>query len=170
MIPAMRFQPRWILALGLTASVLVGVARAETVVLLVRHGEKVDESRDPELSDAGRKRASALASFLKDTEIDAIYSTDYIRTRDTARPTSDLLGVPVEIYAGDDLVSLAGKIRARSGRFLVVGHSNTTTELVRALGGDPGAPIASDEYDRLYVVVLGETKGEATTLLLRMAP
>ena len=34
----------------------------------------------------------------------------------------------------------------------MVGHSNTTPALVEALGGDPGSPIESLEYDRLYMV------------------
>ena len=36
----------------------------------------------------------------------------------------------------------------------VVGHSNTTDELARLLGGDGGTPIGHDEYDRLYRVDL----------------
>jgi hypothetical protein len=49
----------------------------------------------------------------------------------------------------------------------VVGHSDTTPELVGLLGGDPGAPIDEPtEYDRLYVVTLGPD-GTVTTVLLR---
>ncbi len=51
------------------------------------------------------------------------------------------------------------------GRHLVVGHSNTTHDLVTALGGDPGPPIESLEYDRLYLVSMEE--GGVRTILLR---
>ena len=140
-------------------------ARAETVVVLVRHGEKVDESRDAELNDAGRARALALAAILKDAGIAAVYSTDYARTRETARPAAEAIGKPVEIYDGDGLAAFAKALRARGGRALVVGHSDTTPELVELLGGDPGPPIASDEYDRLYILTLSDDGKTSTTLL-----
>ena len=146
--------------LGLLSSV-----RADTVVVLVRHGEKVDESRDAELNDAGRSRARALAALLKDAGIAAVYSTDYARTRETARPAAEAIGKPVEIYDGDGLPAFAKDLRARGGRALVVGHSDTTPELVRLLGGDPGPPIASDEYDRLYILTLTDDGKTSTTLL-----
>jgi broad specificity phosphatase PhoE len=141
-------------------------ARAETVVVLVRHGEKVDESRDADLSAAGRARALALAAMLEDAGIEAVYSTDYVRTRETARPTANRFSKPVEIYDGDGLAAFAEALRARGGRVLVVGHSDTTPELVQHLGGNPGPPIASDEYDRMYVVTLS-ADGKASTLRLR---
>ena len=34
-------------------------------------------------------------------------------------------------------------------------HSDTTPALVELLGGEPGAPIESPEYDRLYIVSIG---------------
>ena len=47
-----------------------------------------------------------------------------------------------------------------------MGHSDTTPELVSLLGGESGPPIASDEYDRIYLLTLyGD--GKASTMLLR---
>jgi len=140
-------------------------ARADTVLVLVRHGEKVDESRDAELSDGGRSRARALAAILKDAGIGAVYSTDYIRTRETARPMAELISKPIEVYDGDKLEAFAKDLRARGARALVVGHSDTTPELVQLLGGEPGSPIAPDEYDRLYILTL--SGGKTSTTLLR---
>jgi hypothetical protein len=48
----------------------------------------------------------------------------------------------------------------------VVGHSDTTPELVKLLGGEPGSPIAPDEYDRMYILTLS-ADGKASTTLLR---
>jgi broad specificity phosphatase PhoE len=140
-------------------------ARADSVLVLVRHGEKMDESPDAELSDAGRSRARALAAMLKDAGIEAVYSTDFARTRETARPAADAISKPVEIYEGDRLPAFAEDLRARGRRALVVGHSDTTPELVQLLGGEPGAPIASDEYDRLYILTLSADGKTSTTLL-----
>ena len=145
--------------------VALSSARADTVLVLVRHGEKVDESRDAELSDRGRSRARALAAVLKDAGIEAVYSTDYIRTRETVRPMAELISKPIEVYDGDKLEAFARDLRARGARALVVGHSDTTPELVQLLGGEPGSPIAPDEYDRLYILTL--SGGKTSTTLLR---
>jgi broad specificity phosphatase PhoE len=160
MVRAFRAAAAAFVLLGCLAS-----ARADTVVVLVRHGEKVDESGDAELNDAGRGRAGALAAILKDAGIEAVYSTDYARTRETGRPAAEAIGKPVEIYDGDGLPAFAKDLRARGGRALVVGHSDTTPELVQLLGGEPGPPIASDEYDRLYILTLSDDGKTSTTLL-----
>ena len=143
-------------------------AALDNVVVLVRHAEKVDDSRDAELSETGRARAEVLAALLKDMKIDTIYSSDYIRTRDTARPLAEALGLELELYNPGDLEALATKLRAAEGRILVVGHSNTTPRLVGLIGGEPGTDIADDEYDRLYIVVAGS--GGPVTSLLRFSP
>ncbi|HSF17096.1 MAG TPA: phosphoglycerate mutase family protein [Vicinamibacteria bacterium] len=136
---------------------------ADSVVFLVRHAEKVDDSRDPDLTEAGRERAHGLAALLRDAGIEAVYSTDFIRTRETARPVAEEIGVEIEIY--DGLEELVARLEASPRTALIVGHSNTTPQLVELLDGEPGPPIADDEYDRLYVVVLSEGKASATKVL-----
>ena len=140
-----------------------------SVFFLVRHAEKLDESRDPPLTDLGNERARTLARMLADTQIDAIWSSDFLRTRNTGGPLSEATGVGIELYDTNDLPSLADTLLSSTGRHLVVGHSNTTPQLVRLLGGEPGADIADDEYDRLYVLVHRPGMG-TTTALMRFAP
>ncbi|CAN5166706.1 hypothetical protein BH11MYX1_BH11MYX1_55170 [soil metagenome] len=55
-------------------------------------------------------------------------------------------------------MQLATLVRAAtpSRAILVVGHSNTVPETVKALSGTTIAPIAETEYDRLYTVTLGD--------------
>ncbi|MEK7379549.1 MAG: hypothetical protein AAB075_00895, partial [Gemmatimonadota bacterium] len=48
---------------------------APVVVYLVRHAEKVDDSRDPLLSPAGTVRAQLLAGMLTDAGITHVWST-----------------------------------------------------------------------------------------------
>ncbi len=167
------FSPILLLAIIAGALPLAGHAAAQdgigpkpTVVFLVRHAEKVDDSRDPELSEAGKIRATQLARVLADAGIERVLSTDYIRTRDTAAPVADALGLEVELYDPRDLPGAAAEIVARGGRALVVGHSNTTPAMVAALGGESGLTMEDSDYDHLYVVTLGED-GEATTVLIR---
>ncbi len=137
------------------------------VVFLVRHAEKLDASEDPPLTDAGAARAALLADLLRDARLQQVHSTDTRRTRDTAAPVAARVGVDVSLYDPRDLPGLVDALRARGGRHLVVGHSNTTPRVVELLGGDPGTPIEEGgEYDRLYVVTAGPD-GRVTTLLLR---
>jgi phosphohistidine phosphatase SixA len=140
------------------------------VVYLVRHAEKASGSEDPALTEAGRARALALARTLGDAGIGAIHSTDFRRTRQTAAPLAERLGIEVRTYDWDELQALAAAILAAGGRHLVVGHSDTTPELVGLLGGEPGPAIDEpSEYDRLYVVTVGPD-GSVTSVLLRYGP
>jgi len=96
-----------------------------------------------------------LSELLRGENITKIYSSDYIRTRDTAAPTAEISGLSVDIYNPRHLQELAETIKAAKGNYLVVGHSNTVPETVTALGGVGGAPIfEKSEYDRLYVVTM----------------
>jgi broad specificity phosphatase PhoE len=138
------------------------------VVFLVRHAEKAVESMeyDSQLTEEGYRRAAALARTLADAEIGYVHSSDFIRTRNTAAPVADFFDLELELYDTSLLHDLADTIRARGGRHLVVGHSNTTPILVEILGGEPGVPIVEQiEYDRLYILTI--IHDEVNTLLLR---
>jgi len=137
-----------------------------TVVYLVRHAERhEDGTNDPPLSQIGWQRAALLAETLRDAELTHIHTTDFKRTRATGGPTADRSGLDMTSYDPRDLAGFAQRLRTTPGRHLVLGHSNTTPDLVAALGGDPGTPIAEMEYDRLYVVTL--TDDGVSTVLLR---
>jgi phosphohistidine phosphatase SixA len=130
-----------------------------SMVYLVRHAEKADTGKDPELTDIGKERAEDLSRFLKDAGITNIWTTDYKRTRETAGPIAARTRVKVEVYDPSKLGEFATKLKSMPGRHLVVGHSNTTPGLVQALGGDPGPPMPDSEYDRFYIVTLGQNIG-----------
>jgi len=140
-----------------------GPAPAEdssVVVYAVRHAERADDGApadammgdDPPLSAAGFDRAEELSRIMAHAGLTHVHSTDYHRTRQTALPTSEATGIPIDLYDASDVAALARRLLATPGRHLVVGHSNTTPTLVEALGGEPGEPIAALEYDRIYVV------------------
>lgn len=137
------------------------------VVFLVRHGEKVELSRDPALSTAGRDRAAVLAKILRSAKIESVHSSDFIRTRDTAAPTAAEHGLKAELYDHRDLPALVDKLRKTGGRHLVVGHSTTTPALVELLGGEAISEInEKGEYDRLYIVTVGRD-GTAISVMMR---
>ena len=128
------------------------------VIFLVRHAERAAISghvpSDTGLSPAGRKRAEALARVLKDAQITAIYTTEYKRTRETAAPVAQSLGIRPEVIPGDDLRALIAKLKASSGNVLVVGHSNTLPQIISALGVSSRVTVAESDYDNLFLVVL----------------
>jgi len=161
-------------ALSISASTLpllvtpgqVAAQDSEVVVYLVRHAERAEDgTNDPPISEAGRKRAGLLATMLADAGITHVHSTDYKRTRATGRPLAESLGLSMASYDARDLAGFADQLRDSPGRHLVVGHRNTTPDLVAALGGNPHGPIEEFEYDRLYVMVL--RGGSVSTVLLR---
>ena len=139
-----------------------------TTVFLLRHAEK-DRSvaDDPPLTPAGSERARALADLLEEAGITAIHTTDFRRTRDTVLPLAGRIGQEPGIYDARLLPVLAERIRSTPGRHVGSGHSDTTPDMVRLLGGEPGPPIEDEgENDRLYVLTL-HPDGTATTVLLR---
>jgi broad specificity phosphatase PhoE len=153
---------RVVAAVGVLLAVAAVDVRAQsTVVVLVRHAEKVDDSRDPPLSEAGERRAEALAAALGDAGIQAVYTTQYVRTRDTAAPLARAVGVdPVIVASAGDAAAnaaaTAAHIREHNvGRtVLVVGHSNTVPAIITALGGADVGKIGDDEYFHLFIVLL----------------
>ena len=137
------------------------------VVYLVRHAEKADDgTNDPPLAIAGRIRVQTLKALLADVDLNHVHTTDWKRTRDTARPFARRAGVEMANYDPRELETLAAEIRGTPGRHLVAGHGNTTPRLVAALGGDPLGPMDELEYDRLYVLVI-HPGGKTVTTVLR---
>jgi len=142
-------------------------AEQSLTIFLVRHAEKIDESRNPDLSPSGLLRAKQLNDVLRDAQITHIHSSDFIRTQDTAAPLAKRLGLEVELYDPNDLRALVKQLTMTGGRHLVVGHSNTTPAVVELLGGDPGAGIEVEgEYDRLYIVT-SDPNGHVNTTMMR---
>lgn len=145
----------------LTSAAEAVASSGSLVVYVVRHAERMDASRDPSLSEAGRARAAALAEALDDAGIGAVVTTQYVRTRETADPLARALGLqadvvpassPVDVHAAD----VARAVRAARGRgaVLVVGHSNTVPAIVAALGGPRFADLCDADYDNLFILVL----------------
>jgi 2,3-bisphosphoglycerate-dependent phosphoglycerate mutase len=76
-------------------------------LLLIRHAlpvrideGAVDGPADPALADLGRAQADALAAWLLDEQIDAIWSSPMRRARETAAPVSARLGLEVTVDEG----------------------------------------------------------------------
>ena len=140
----------------LLASALLSTATAQSTIFVVRHAEKADATKDPDLSEAGRARAEALAKALRDANITAIYATEFKRTQQTAAPLAKALGITVTVLPAQDSTALIAKLRALKGHALVVGHGDTIPNLIKALGVSEPINIAENDYDNLFVLVLHE--------------
>ena len=145
------------------------VESARTVIYLVRHAEKSTENpSDPALTPEGAERATELARVLSHAGITHVFSTETTRTRTTAAPTAMQAGVSIAPYdpqGAEGMASFARQLLTTPGTALVVGHSNTTPELVEELGGDAVVPMTDDDYDRLYILTVGPDGTVSSALL-----
>jgi len=121
-------------------------------LVLIRHAEKLDASSDPELSPAGQLRAAWTADWLQNRDIGAVWSSDYNRSRNTARPLAEKLGQEIRIYDPRDLPALAVQLQSEGLNALVVGHSNTTPQLAAILCECETEPMEETEYDRAFLL------------------
>lgn len=140
-------------------------ASGSATFILVRHAEKATvPSKDPPLTDAGRQRAQRLADSLKGTRLDAVYSSPYQRTRETAAPVAHAQGLTIIDYTPDD-AAFAARLRADHprGTVLVVGHSNTLPPLARALCGCDVADMDERVYGIRYTVRFDASGNAALT-------
>lgn len=138
-----------------------GALSDETTLIFVRHAEKSEDgTTDPSLSKQGEERAKRLAEFLMENHaISAIYSTNFKRTRQTSHPISDSLMLSVKEYQLNNPDSLISAIvQEYKGReVLIVGHSNTTPQLVNlSLGEDKYEKLDEADYSNIFVVKLPE--------------
>ena len=78
-----------------------------TRVVAIRHGEtawnaelRMQGQLDIELNAHGRWQAARVAAALADERLDAVYSSDLRRARQTAEPLARAQGLPVRLDAG----------------------------------------------------------------------
>lgn len=143
---------------GVFANLHAAPALASPVVIFVsRHADREAPEPDPPLTAKGRCQAEALAEMLADAGIKHIYTSDTIRTQQTAAPTAKQTGATPTVVPQADFDGLIARIRttARPGETtLVVGHRGTVPRIVKALTGQEIPPLDVGEYTRLLVVTL----------------
>jgi broad specificity phosphatase PhoE len=130
-----------------------------TTVILVRHAERLDTSTDSPLSEAGEARAKKLATVLAVADVSAIYTTPYKRTETTVAPLAAARNLtPVRMMNAKSYVEdVVDAIRTKhaGNTVVVVGHSNTTPNVIKALGIPNPPAIPDSQYDDLFIVTIG---------------
>ena len=149
---------------------------SDRIIFVVRHAERADAlgaagqpmvtDADPPLSRAGHTRARRLASMLRSANVTHIFTTEYLRTRQTAAPLAEALHLEVVNIPAKDVNALVARLRETNGTTLVVGHSNTVPQLLKELGVATAVTIGERDFDNLFVVVRAPS-GESTLVRLR---
>jgi phosphohistidine phosphatase SixA len=155
------------LALAL-AVVIAGAwtVSAQEAIYLVRHAEREDSSADSKLSAAGEARAVRLAAWLGTARITHIYTTDLRRTIQTAMPFAAASHLSPQQSPASDTQAMRVRVAGLgpADRALIVGHSNTIPELIRAFGVTTPIAIPDSEYDNIFIIV---PRRDAEPVLLR---
>ena len=145
----------------------INVAEKEntSVYYFIRHAEK-DRSdstnKNPSLTIQGLERANKWALFFKDKNIAAVYSTNYKRTQQTALPIAKEQNLEIINYTAKELISEKFITNNKGKNIVIVGHSNTTPELVNSLLGEKKyEDIADSENNNVFIVTLKKNKTTA---------
>jgi len=141
-----------------------------TTYYFIRHAEKLRidiTDKNPKLNYEGVKRADAWKEVFTNVKLDAVYSTDYNRTKLTAKPTADSKNLPIFLYDPKDMYSESFQHKTKGKAVLVVGHSNTTHVFAnKVLGRDEYNQINDDNNSNLYIVSVIDEK--AFSILLKI--
>lgn len=164
------FLPKILCLLIISILIIPEFVQAQaTTFILVRHAEKVDDGTDdPALSEEGKQRVKDLTEHLKETGITAIYSTPYLRTRNTVASLAEQKGLTIKDYEPFNPNTLDQMLKKEQGGIVLIsGHSNTTPFFVNALiGKDLYEQLDESDYDNIYIVTATEIgKGQVVHLL-----
>lgn len=101
------------------------------------------------LNAAGRDNACRLERWLRNRQLAAIYTSDFARAIDTARPTASSRHI-VAATRGN-VASLIAAARAAPQPVLVVGNSLSVQRLMGGLGGTP-PPDPPFDFGKIWTI------------------
>ncbi|MBG6110097.1 broad specificity phosphatase PhoE [Flavobacterium sp. CG_23.5] len=126
-----------------------------TTYYFIRHAEKVDNSKNPDLSQTGLQRAKLWNEIFSEINLDAIYSTDFNRTLQTATPTATNKKISIIKYNPKTIDLESFKKETLGKKVLVVGHSNTIPNFVNQIIGQKiYFDINDTTFGNLYIVTI----------------
>jgi broad specificity phosphatase PhoE len=132
-----------------------------TTYYLIRHAEKQRQNpddKDPSLTFQGYKRADKWRDIFQYIPLNAVYSTSYNRTKETANPTAESKNLPILVYDPRNMYTESFQYNTKGKNVLIVGHSNTTPAFVnKILGINKYKQIDDNNNGNLYIVkVIGD--------------
>lgn len=147
----------------LVMGVAVNMHAQTSTYILVRHAEKDTARVDPALTPAGEQRAQKLVEILKAYKPDAIYSTNYTRTRSTVQPLAQKFAITTQLYDPRKLEAFASQLLEMKGKTVVVaGHSNTSPALANLLlKENMYKELDESIYNQFWIVTVTDGKASA---------
>jgi len=141
-----------------------------TTYYLIRHADKdlSDKTdRNPHLTEKGYKRSKNWSKLLKNVKFDAVYSTDYNRTKETAAPTVKTQNLELKLYDPRDINIKQFMEDTQGKTVLIVGHSNTTPMFTNGLIGEKKYEMLNERnYGSIFIVTI--INGEASSTVLQV--
>ncbi len=133
-----------------------------TTYYFIRHAEKdrTDASnQNPELTDEGHQRALKWSEYFKNIDFDAVYSSNFTRTKQTATPTAKNNNLELTIYNPGDIDYEQFLKETEGQTVLIVGHSDTTPKFVNSiLQENKYKPIDDAINSKLFIVEIQDGK------------
>lgn len=137
--------------------ITLGADSIKKIFYLIRHAEKDTQKSDPGLSVSGIKRAGNLTSIMRQTFLDAVYTTLTTRTMTTVDSITQYKGLSNQIYTQNNMKETFTSLIKSSefNKVLIVGHSNTIAPLANFLLGKTYFKKNIDEnvYDNFIIIV-----------------
>lgn len=139
-----------------------------TTFYFIRHAEKVrtdKTNKNPHLTSQGKSRAENWAVVFQTVKFDAIYSTNFHRTIETATPTAIKQQLEIQYYNPKQPYDVNFKTKTNGKTVLVVGHSNTTPQFVNEILGHTNYNQIDDSNNaNLYIVTIQGVHKNSTLL------
>jgi 2,3-bisphosphoglycerate-dependent phosphoglycerate mutase len=131
-------------------------------IILLRHAEKdispTANKADPDLTEAGKKRAERLVEVVKKYAPEQLFATAFKRTRATAVPLAEQIDpnyrIKIQSYNSDFLDDFAEiLLKLKTKCVVVVGHNTTTPMLANALINQDKYKFLNDaEYNKIWII------------------
>ena len=130
-------------------------AAAQDAVFLIKHCEKELSGADPALTTEGRQRAADWAEMLQHAGLDAIITSDALRTQETGGIIADALGLQANALPRADTAGLMDVLEFdhEEDTVLIVAHAETIPGILGSLRVLEDITIDQGEFANLFAVL-----------------
>ena len=140
-----------------------------TTYYLIRHAEKDrtnKANRDPNLNKKGQERVKIWTNYFENIDLDAVYSTQFKRTMQTAKTIAENKSLEIQNYDPLKMYDAFFQKETKEKKVLIVGHSNTTPSFVNKILGEKKYKNMTDrDNSTLYIVTI---KGDEKTSIIEI--
>ena len=126
-----------------------GTSKAEATLT-----EKELSGDDPALTAEGRKRAADWATMLGKVGVDAVFTSDALRTKETGSIIAAELDLEANALPTNDTAGLVDTLEFdhEGETVLVVAHAETIPSILGLLGVRESITIDQSDFDNLFIV------------------